>query len=387
MPIKNSFAEMQPEIAAWRQDFHRHPELMYDLPRTSTRVAGLLHSFGVDEVVTGVGRSGVVGVIRGGRDTAGRVIGLRADMDALPIVEETGADHASQTPGQMHACGHDGHTSMLLAAARYLAQTRAFDGTVVLIFQPAEEGGAGGRAMVEDGLIDRWAIDEVYALHNLPGLPVGQFSICAGPIMASTDEFDITITGRGGHAAKPHEGIDPILVAAHVMTALQSVAARNIDPMKSGVISVTSLHSAGESYNVIPQSVSLRGTARALESGVRGQLEEGIHRIAQSVATAFGARAEVAFHRGYPVTVNDPQATQWAIEAARAVSPEVHDAAPLMAGEDFSYLLNERPGAYIFLGNGNSAMLHHPAYDFDDAALPYGASWLATIAEMRMPLR
>ena len=386
MPVKNRFAELLPEITAWRRDFHENPELLYDVDRTAGKVADLLRDFGCDEVTEGIGRTGVVGVIKGKSDKTGRVIGLRADMDALPINEQTGLDYASKTPGKMHACGHDGHTAMLLGAAKYLAETRNFDGTAVVIFQPAEEGGGGGDAMVRDGLIDRWKIDEVYGMHNMPGIPTGAFAIKPGAMMASADQFDITVTGKGGHAAKPHECIDTTLTAAQIIVALQSVVARNIDPLKNAVISVCVVTTDSTAHNVIAQVVKLRGTARSLDPGVRDQLQEGIGRVAINVAAAMGATAEVDYQRGYPVTVNDDQATTWAAKVARDIAGDVDmEMQPMMGGEDFSYMLLERPGAYIFVGNGDSAMVHHPAYNFDDNAIPAGSSWYAGMVESRMP--
>lgn len=386
MPVKNRFAELLPEITAWRRDFHEHPELQYDVHRTAGRVAQLLRDFGCDEVVEGVGRTGVVGVIKGKSDSKGRVIGLRADMDALPIIEQTGLDYASKTPGKMHACGHDGHTAMLLGAARYLAETRNFDGTAVVIFQPAEEGGAGGEAMVQDGLVTRWNIQEFYGMHNMPGMPVGSFSIKPGAMMAAADQFDITVTGKGGHAAKPHECIDTTLTAAQIIVALQSVVARNIDPLKNAVISVCVVATDSTAHNVIPQVVKLKGTARSLDPGVRDQLEEGIIRVATNIAAAMGATAQVDYQRGYPVTMNDEQATVWAAEVARDIAGDVNlSMQPMMGGEDFSYMLNERQGAYIFVGNGDTAMVHHPAYNFNDDAIPAGSSWYAGMVETRMP--
>lgn len=386
MPVKNRFAELLPEITAWRQDFHRHPELMYDLPRTAGKVAGLLRAFGVDEVVEGIGRSGVVGVIRGKSDSKGRTIGLRADMDALPIHETTGLDYASGVDGKMHACGHDGHSAMLLGAARYLAETRNFDGTAIVIFQPAEEGGAGGKAMLDDGLLTRWPVDEFYALHNMPGIPVGQFAIRKGPVMAAADYFDITVTGRGGHAAAPHLAVDAVVVAAHVILALQSVVSRNVDPLKNGVVSVSTVEGDSTASNVLSGKVRLQGTARSLEDSVRDLLEERITAIATQVAQAFDAKAAVTYHRGYPVTVNDAGSVDHAAAVARQIAGAVEvDFPPIMAGEDFSYMLNERPGAYMFLGNGDSASLHHPDYNFNDEAIPAGASWLAGMVEARLP--
>lgn len=386
MPVKNRFAELLPEITAWRRDFHENPELDYAVHRTAGRVAALLREFGVDEVVEGIGRTGVVGVIRGRSDSRGRVIGLRADMDALPIRETTGVDYASKTPGVMHACGHDGHTAMLLGAAKYLAETRNFDGTAVVIFQPAEEGGGGGKAMIEDGLAERWGIEEFYGMHNMPGYPVGSFAIREGAMMAATDQFDITITGTGGHAAKPHDCIDTMLVAAQTIVALQSVVSRNVDPLKSAVVSVCVVESDSTAHNVIPQVVTLSGTARSLAPEVRDLIEASIIRVATSTAAAFGAQAEVDYQRGYPVTMNHPEATQHAAEVARKVAGDVMtDMQPLMAGEDFSYMLNARPGAYIFVGNGDTAMVHSPNYNFDDDAIPAGASWYAGMVEARMP--
>ncbi|MDO5605537.1 MAG: M20 aminoacylase family protein [Paracoccus sp. (in: a-proteobacteria)] len=389
MPVRNRFAEMLPEIVAWRHDFHAHPELDYDLPRTAGRVAALLRGFGLDEVTEAVGRSGVVGVIRGRTDSAGRVIGLRADMDALPLSEATGLPYASRDPGKMHACGHDGHTAMLLGAAKYLAETRNFDGTAIVIFQPAEEGGAGAKAMLDDGLADRWGIQEFYGLHNMPGIPVGHFSIREGGIMAAADEFEITITGRGGHAASPHDCIDPVLVAAQIIVALQSVVARNVDPLKSGVISCCVVETDSTAHNVIPQVVTLRGTARSLDEDIRQLQAQAVHRIATHTAAAFGAVAVVDYHPGYPATVNHAQETRHAAAVALSVAGAGRvetETAPVMAGEDFSFMLNTRPGAYIFLGNGDSAMLHSPQYTFSDEAIPFGASWLAGMAEARMPL-
>ena len=387
MPVKNRFAELLPEITTWRRDFHENPELLYEVHRTAGKVADLLRGFGVDEITEGVGGTGVVGVIKGRSDSRGRVIGLRADMDALPIREQTGAEYASKTPGVMHACGHDGHTAMLLGAAKYLAETRNFDGTAVVIFQPAEEGGAGGLAMIKDGLVDRWGIQEFYGMHNMPGYPTGSFAIREGAMMAAADQFDIVVTGKGGHAAKPHDTIDPVLVSAQIIVALQSIVSRNLDPLKSGVVSACVVETDSTAHNVIPQVVKLKGTARSLAPEIRDQLEAGIKRIATNVAAAFGAKAEVQYDRGYPVTMNHPAETGYAAEVARAISGDVTtDMAPMMGGEDFSYMLLERPGAYIFVGNGDTAMVHHPAYDFDDNAIPAGSSWYAGMIEARMPV-
>ena len=333
-----------------------------------------------------VERTGVVGVIHGKTDTAGRVVGLRADMDALPIIEATGVEYASKTHGKMHACGHDGHTAMLLGAAKYLSETRNFDGRVVLIFQPAEEGGGGGREMVQDGMITRWNIQEVYGMHNMPGIPVGHFAIRPGAMMAAADQFDIVVTGKGGHAAKPHDCIDTTVVAAHIIVALQTIASRGVDPLKQVVVSVCTVATDSTAHNVIPQVVKMRGTARTMDAGVQDFVERRIVEIASGTAQALGAVAEVTYQRGYPVTVNAAENTVFAADVARGISGNVDtDTPPLMGAEDFSFLLNERPGAYIFLGNGDTAMVHHPAYNFDDAAIPFGSSWYAGMAEARMP--
>jgi len=385
MPVRNRFAELLPEITAWRRDFHEHPELQYDTHRTSGIVAAKLREFGCDEVVEGIGRTGVVGVIRGKATGSGRVVGLRADMDALPILEATGAPHASKTPGRMHACGHDGHTAMLLGAAKYLAETRNFDGTVIVIFQPAEEGGAGGKAMCDDGMMERWGIQEVYGMHNMPGLPVGQFAIRPGPFFAAADTFVIDVEGKGGHAAKPHESIDTTVVAAHIVIALQTIASRNVDPTLQVVVSVTSFRTESEAHNVIPQTVQLKGTVRTLDAGVRDLAEARLKAIAENTAAAFGARAVVDYHRNYPVMVNAATETEHAAAAAARVAGACAEAPLIMGGEDFAFMLEERPGAYILVGNGDTAMVHHPAYDFDDNAIPAGCSWWAEIVESRMP--
>jgi amidohydrolase len=386
MPIKNRLAEMHAEIAGWRRHLHENPELQFDVHETAAFVEDKLRSFGVDEITPGVGQTGVVGVIKGKSDSSGRVIGLRADMDALPILEATGLVYASKVPGKMHACGHDGHTAMLLGAAKYLAETRNFDGAVVLIFQPAEEGGGGGREMVKDGLMERWNIQEVYGMHNAPGEPVGEFSIRPGALMASADEFFITVTGRGGHAAAPHEAIDPNLAAAHVLIALQSIASRNVDPLGHIVVSVCSLHSDTEATNVIPQLVRMGGTVRALDETVRMQVRDRVHQIARATAEAYGCTVSIEYRIGYPVTVNADENTRYAADVARAVAGKVDDdTPPIMSTEDFAFMLNERPGAYIFLGNGHGATVHHPEYNFNDEALPAGCSWFAEMVETRMP--
>jgi hippurate hydrolase len=386
MPPKNRFAEMLPELTAIRRDFHENPELQFDVHRTAAKVAEFCRAIGCDEVVEGIGRTGVVAVIKGKTDTKGRVIGLRADMDALPIHEQTGVEYASKTPGKMHACGHDGHTTMLMGAAKYLAETRNFDGTAVMIFQPAEEGGGGGREMCADGMMDRFGINEVYGMHNMPGIPVGTFAIRPGAIMASADQIEITVTGKGGHAAKPHDCIDSTVVAAHIVVALQTIASRGVDPMKQVVVSVCTVETDSPAHNVIPQVVKMKGTVRTMDFGVQDFVERRIKEICEGTAMAFGAKAEVVYTRGYPVTVNTPENTDFAVEVARSVSGKVDaDTAPLMGAEDFSFMLLERPGAYIFLGNGDTAMVHHPAYNFDDSAIPFGSSWYAGMVETRLP--
>ena len=389
MPVINRVAEFQREIAEWRQDFHRNPELQYDVQRTAGRVAELLRSFGLDEVVTGIGRTGVVGVIKGRNGGEGRVIALRADMDALPITERTGAAYASTVPGKMHACGHDGHTAMLLGAAKYLAETRNFEGTAIVIFQPAEEGGAGGRAMLQDGLVERFKIEEFYGMHNLPGLPAGQFGIREGGIMAATDEFQITIEGKGGHAALPHNTVDPVVVAAQLILALQTIVSRNVDPMREAVLSVTMVE-AGTAFNVIPRTVKLTGTVRTLDETVRKFMEERLRTVTNGITSTFGATATIHYRNGYPVTVNAPGPTQFAAEVARTVSGEERvdaDADGTMGGEDFAYMLQARPGAYIFLGNGASTELHTDTYDFNDEVIPVGVSYWAKLVEAALPVK
>jgi amidohydrolase len=378
MPIINRVADLAGEIAEWRHDLHAHPELLYDVKRTAGTVAEKLKSFGCDEVVTGLGRTGVVGIIRGRRGASNKAIGLRADMDALPIEEATNLPYKSTEPGKMHACGHDGHTAMLLGAARYLAETRNFTGTAVVIFQPAEEGGAGGKAMVDDGLMERFGIGEVYGMHNFPGLPVGQFSIRPGAIMAAADYVQIDIEGKGGHAARPHLAVDSVLVGAQIINNLQSIVSRNVDPLDSAVVSICMFH-AGNTDNVIPQTAQLRGTARSLTPKVQDLLEKRVPEIVEGTAKLYGAKATVKYRRGYPVLKTD---------FAAAVAGEVAgkdkidtDMAPVMGAEDFSFMLNARPGAFIFVGNGDSAGLHHPAYNFNDDAIPFGTSYWVKLAE------
>ena len=386
MPIKNRIAEMQEEITAWRRDFHEHPEVMFDVHRTAGVVAAKLREFGCDEVVEGIGQTGVVGVIKGQSMASGRVIALRADMDALPMTEITGLPYASKTKGAMHACGHDGHTAMLLGAAKYFTETRNFDGTVVLLFQPAEEGGAGGLKMVEDGAMDRWNVQEVYGLHNYPGLPVGEFAIRPGALMASADQFEVTVTGKGGHAAEPHQSVDTTLATAQIVVALQSVVARNVQAIRPAVLSITAFHTESDTFNVIPQTARIRGTVRCFDAKTRDLVEARLREMVDLTARSFGATASVDYERGYPPTVNHADQTRYAIEAAEAVGTKVNpETDPVMPAEDFSYMLEARPGAYIFLGNGDTPMCHHPAYDFTDEAAPYGTSFFAELIERRLP--
>ncbi|MFM1815006.1 MAG: hypothetical protein RLZ98_1701 [Pseudomonadota bacterium] len=376
------------DVVSWRRDIHAHPELLYDVHRTASLVRDKLQSFGCDEVVVGLGRTGVVGIVRGARTDSGKVIGLRADMDALPILEQGKLDYVSTVPGKMHACGHDGHTAMLLGAARELCRDRNFNGTIVFIFQPAEEGGAGARAMIRDGLLERFGIQEVYGMHNLPGLPIGHFAIRPGPIMAASDILEIVVEGRGGHAAKPNECIDPVLTSAHILTALQSVVARNTDPLEAAVVSICMIE-GGAAFNVIPDRVTMKGTARSLTPEVRALLEARILDVAEGTARAFGATARVNFRHGYPVTRNDEAKTAFAgAVAADVAGPANVDnfAPPVMGGEDFSFMLEQRPGAFIFVGNGDSAGLHNPAYDFNDEAIAYGMGYWSRLVHCAMPL-
>ena len=386
MPVKNRFAETHADITAWRRDLHEHPEILFETHRTSATVAEKLRAFGCDEVVEGIGRTGVVGVIKGRRTDSGKVIGLRADMDALPIEEATGLEYASKTPGAMHACGHDGHTAMLLGAAQYLAETRNFDGTAVVIFQPAEEGGGGGREMCADGMMDRWNIQEVYGMHNWPGVPLGTFAIRSGPFFAATDLLEIEVEGLGGHAAKPNETIDTTVVCAHIITALQTITSRNADPIGQLVVSITSFETSSNAFNVIPQKVHMRGTVRTLSNALRDLAEKRVVEICEGIAATFGAKATVDYIRNYPVMVNHPEQTEFAAHVAREVSGDCAEAEMTMGGEDFAFMLEERPGAYILVGNGDSAAVHHPLYNFNDDAIPAGCSWWAGIIEQRMPI-
>ncbi len=385
MAVKNRLAELHDEITAWRRDIHENPEILFETHRTSALVAEKLREFGCDEVVTGIGRTGVVGVIKGATNKSGKVVGLRADMDALPIHEQTGVDYASKTPGAMHACGHDGHTAMLLGAAKYLAETRNFDGTAIVIFQPAEEGGGGGKEMCDDGMMKQFGIHEVYGMHNWPGMPVGAFSIREGAFFAAADQFDIHFEGKGGHAAKPNETIDTTVMASQAVLALQTIASRSADPVEQIVVSVTSFETSSQAYNVIPQKVHLKGTVRTLSGAVRDLAENRINEICQGVAATFGGTVVVDYHRGYPVMANHSEQTEFAVEVAKSVSGGCDEAPLIMGGEDFAFMLEERPGAYILMGNGDTAMVHHPEYNFNDEAIPAGCSWFAEVVEKRMP--
>ena len=388
MPVKNRFAELSAEITAWRRDFHSHPELRFEETRTAALVAKRLRGFGCDEVVEGFGKTGVVAVIRGRGQGSGRTIGFRADMDALPIREATGLPYASQNAGKMHACGHDGHTSMLLGAAQYLAETRNFDGTVVLCFQPAEEGGGGAKAMLAEGLMERFAIDEIYGMHNWPGIEAGQFAVLEGPQMSAAEAFRIVVTGKGGHGAMPHLSVDTSLVASHIVVAMQSVVARSVNPLRSAVISLCGLRSNTDIYNVIPDMVTIKGTLRYFDKDVREVMGARMSAIIQHTAEAYGGSAVLEFaNDGVPPTVNDVEAARHAAAAAKAVTGrETVEIDPVMPAEDFSEMLEARPGAYVFIGNGDSADLHNPNYNFNDDILPVGCSFFAELAERRMPL-
>lgn len=388
MATINRFADLHDDITAWRRDLHENPELLFDTHRTSGIVAEKLREFGCDEVVEGIGRTGVVGVIHGKTNKSGKVIALRADMDALPIHETSGVEHSSKTDGKMHACGHDGHTAMLLGAATYLSETRNFDGTVIVIFQPAEEGGGGGKEMVDDGMMDRFGVQEVYGMHNYPGLKVGEFATRVGPLMAATDQFTLYVEGIGGHAANPKACIDTTLVASHIVVALQSIVARNTDPLESVVVSVTSFETESKAYNVIPQRVEIRGTVRTLTPETRDMAQVNVLRIVENTALAYGATVKIVYERGYPVTKNHAEQTAFAADIARQIVGDdmVNDKAePVMGGEDFSYMLESRPGAFMFVGNGDTANLHHPDYDFNDDLIPFGCSYWAKLVETAMP--
>lgn len=387
MPVINRLADYQADIAAIRQDLHEYPELQYDLPRTTAKVVEHLKSFGIEDITTNIGQSGIVAVIEGKTNTSGKTIGLRADMDALPLQETSGVAHSSKTDGKMHACGHDGHTSMLLGAARYLNETRNFDGRVVLIFQPAEEGGGGAKAMIDDGLMDRWKIDEVYGMHNWPGLPLGDFALRDGALMASADRIHIEVEGKGCHAAKPHQGIDTIVVLSAIVQAVQTIPSRNIDPQKPVVISLCKIE-AGFTDNVVPQTGSILGTVRTLDPQTRDFAEKRLTEVVERTAELYGATAKLTYNRDYPVTVNHTAEAKKAANIARDIvgADRVSETmVASMGSEDFSFMLEERPGAFIFVGNGDTASLHHPDYDFNDDLLPIGASYWIKLVEASLP--
>jgi len=381
------------ELTAVRRDIHAHPELSFQEDRTSTLVAEKLAGWGI-EVHRGLAKTGVVGVIPGRKKASGRGIGLRADMDCLPMHEKNSFAHKSQHEGRMHACGHDGHTTMLLGAARYLAETRNFDGTAYLIFQPAEEGGGGGEVMVKEGLFERFPANEVYALHNWPGLPPGKMAVRAGPVMAATDEIQITVRGRGGHGAMPHLAVDPVLAAAHIITALQSIASRSVSPIDAIVVSICSMVTSQVGvFNVIPDHVKLVGTVRSFQPETRDLAERRLREIATKTAEALGASAEVIYARGYPATVNSVQGAAFAAQVGKRMfgaENVITEHEPTMGGEDFSFMLQERPGAYVFLGQGGAqggCLLHNPNYDFNDEVIPLGAGYLAALVEEALPLK
>lgn len=376
------------DVVEWRRDLHAHPELQFDVHRTAAFVAQKLTEFGCDEVVTGIGRTGVVGVIKGQKKVSDRVIGLRADMDALPMEEETGAPWASKTKGVMHACGHDGHTAMLLGAARELARSRAFDGTAVVIFQPAEEGGGGGKAMVEDGLMDRFAIDEVYAMHTEPGLPIGQFMTASGPLAASADGFRIRIDGKGAHGASPHVSVDPLVVGANILLALQTIVSRNVHPRQCAVVTVGWM-AGGKAGNVIPQTAEMGGTTRTFDPDTRDLMERRITDIATHVATAYGATATVTYKHMFPPVVNHGKQTAFAVDVARSLVGDENingTMEPLMGSEDFAFMLEARPGNIMLIGNGDGPSVHEAGYDFNDAAIPFGIAYFKALVERGLPL-
>jgi amidohydrolase len=386
MPIDPRIARLHAQMTAWRRDIHAHPELGFEETRTSDLVAKSLAEFGI-EVHRGIGKTGVVGVLRSG--SSKRTVGLRADMDCLPIHEANTFAHRSTQAGKMHACGHDGHTTMLLGAARYLAETRNFDGTVNFIFQPAEEGIGGAKAMVDDGLFKRFPCDAIFGMHNRPGMPLGKFAVRSGAMMAGGAFFDIDIEGRGSHGARPEAGVDSILVASHVTAALQSIVARNVRPVDTAVLSVTQIH-GGNAYNVIPQTVRLSGTVRAFSNEVMSLIGRNIARVADGVAAGFGAKAKTDFRAIFPPLINHAEEAEYAASVcADVVGAESvkRDPALIMASEDFSFMLNEVRGCYINIGNGDgegACEVHNPSYDFNDSALPYGASFFARLVEKRL---
>jgi hippurate hydrolase len=387
MTIKDEIRRDHELLTEWRRDFHAHPELAFEEERTAALVAERLESFGI-EVDRGLAKTGVVGTLKAG--TGNRAIALRADMDALPMQESNDFTHASKTPGKMHGCGHDGHTTMLLGAAKYLAETKNFDGTIYFIFQPAEEGQGGAEVRVQEGLFEKFPAEAVYGMHNWPGMPVGEFAVSPGPMMASFDVFDLVIRGQGGHGAMPHQGVDSILVATEVVGALQSIASRNTDPVDALVVSVTQIH-GGDAYNVIPDEVRLAGTVRSFREEVRDSVAPAMTRIADGICTAYGATAELSYQKLYPATINSVEETEQAAAAAATLVGDVainHNPVPSMGAEDFAFMLREKPGSYVWVGNGageGGCMLHNPGYDFNDEIIPLGASYWATLAEQVLP--
>ena len=389
MPIKDEIAKFADDMCAWRRDIHAHPETAFEETRTSDIVAEKLRSFGI-EVHRGLAKTGVVGTLAVGNSN--RAIGLRADLDALDILEENTFDHVSTHPGKMHACGHDGHTTMLLGAAKYLSETRRFNGTVQFIFQPAEENEAGGRVMCEEGLFDLFPVEAVYGMHNQPGLPLGKFGVRVGPSMASADMFEITIKGKGSHAAHPHQGADPIVTGAEIVTALQRIISRSANPIEAAVISVTQFH-AGTNTNVIPETAIIKGTCRTLSGSVQDMIEARMEEVATGIAHAHGLTAEFTYDRRYPVLVNTKEETLKAIKAAQAVAGADNvstDHPPTMGSEDFAWMLQHNPGCYIRVGNGEGedggCVVHNPNYDFNDEASVYGASYWAALVEQELSL-
>ncbi|MBV6632041.1 MAG: amidohydrolase [Alphaproteobacteria bacterium] len=392
MPVNNRIAEFHEAMTEWRRDIHAHPELGYEEQRTSKLIVEKLTEWGI-EVHDGIAKTGVVGVLHGRDGTGGdpdKSIALRADMDALPIEEATGLPHASTNPGKMHACGHDGHVTMLLGAAKYLAETRNFDGTVYFVFQPAEEGGAGGDLMVKEGLFDRFPAKSVWGMHNWPEVPIGEVAVMPGPMMAAADRFKVTVKGYGAHAAMPHYGIDPVLIGSHIVTMWQSLVSRRTDPLDKAVISTTTFH-AGSAFNVIPEEAELGGTVRTFTPEVRDMIEKEMQTIAESVATSMGGSVEFSYVRGYPPTINSAEEAGFAADVASKLlgSDKVHtNLNPCMGAEDFSFMLEQRPGAYIWLGQADDDhkhMVHHPLYDFNDRILPLGASYWAQLVEASLP--
>jgi amidohydrolase len=386
MPIINRIADYAEELTEWRRHIHRNPELGFEEHETAAFVAAKLEAMGIS-VHRGLAGTGVVGTLTGGSGD-GPSIGLRADMDALAMEEHGEHAHRSANPGRMHACGHDGHTTMLLGAAKYLAETRNFEGTVRFIFQPAEEGLGGGKKMIEDGLFDMFPVDEVYGMHNMPGIDVGSFAVSPGPMMAARDNFEIRVQGRGSHAAMPHQGVDPVVAGSNIVMALQTITSRNLDPQQALVISVTQFHAGTTAFNIIPDEVTLRGTCRVFSGDIQRSLPERLTRIVEGVAATYGATAELTYHHGYPATVNADGPSAFCAEIAEEIAGATGkvNLAPLpsMGAEDFSYMLEEKPGCYIWAGNGASAGLHHPEYDFNDELLTVGASSWSRLVERRL---